>query len=264
MHRYQIVTLSVLGHFGLVAALFVAGVWRLERLSVEEAPRTSLAVMLPPAPAPEGGVAAAPVVLKPKLKPVKEVVQPPRDPVIPPAALEDVGDPTNTGEGSGAGSGAGSGSAGDTGACTENCGDAIAVSECGNGARETGETCDDGNQRSGDGCSATCQLEPPIVQTVPPTVLDGQWLSGERKIYPSDAVKAEMMRDHKLKSVGVFKVCVDATGAVSSANPAKSIGYPAYDNRLAAAVRAWRFRPLMVNGRPAPFCGMVTFVYVIQ
>jgi cysteine-rich repeat protein len=31
---------------------------------------------------------------------------------------------------------------------------------CGNGAIEGGETCDDGNASAGDGCGATCQLEP--------------------------------------------------------------------------------------------------------
>lgn len=30
---------------------------------------------------------------------------------------------------------------------------------CGNGMRETNERCDDGNKKSGDGCSATCQIE---------------------------------------------------------------------------------------------------------
>jgi cysteine-rich repeat protein len=30
---------------------------------------------------------------------------------------------------------------------------------CGNGIVESGEVCDDGNTTSGDGCSATCQLE---------------------------------------------------------------------------------------------------------
>ena len=37
--------------------------------------------------------------------------------------------------------------------------------QCGNGIREEGETCDDGNAISGDGCSATCRIEkapPPI------------------------------------------------------------------------------------------------------
>jgi fibro-slime domain-containing protein len=31
--------------------------------------------------------------------------------------------------------------------------------KCGNGNVETGEACDDGNQKNGDGCSATCELE---------------------------------------------------------------------------------------------------------
>ena len=31
---------------------------------------------------------------------------------------------------------------------------------CGNGLVEVGESCDDGNANDGDGCSATCQLEP--------------------------------------------------------------------------------------------------------
>jgi cysteine-rich repeat protein len=30
---------------------------------------------------------------------------------------------------------------------------------CGNGMRETGERCDDGNTEAGDGCSAGCQIE---------------------------------------------------------------------------------------------------------
>jgi fibro-slime domain-containing protein len=33
-------------------------------------------------------------------------------------------------------------------------------SGCGNSVKETGETCDDGNAKGGDGCSAKCQLEP--------------------------------------------------------------------------------------------------------
>jgi cysteine-rich repeat protein len=30
---------------------------------------------------------------------------------------------------------------------------------CGNGKRETGETCDDGNTTAGDGCSTVCAIE---------------------------------------------------------------------------------------------------------
>jgi cysteine-rich repeat protein len=33
---------------------------------------------------------------------------------------------------------------------------------CGNGIKEEGEYCDDGNTISGDGCSSKCKLEPPV------------------------------------------------------------------------------------------------------
>lgn len=36
------------------------------------------------------------------------------------------------------------------------------VPVCGNGKKEEGETCDDGNKISGDGCSSICKIEPPV------------------------------------------------------------------------------------------------------
>src|SRR6516225_7910383 len=38
--------------------------------------------------------------------------------------------------------------------------DAPPTSVCGNGIVEFGESCDDGNTASGDGCSSSCALEP--------------------------------------------------------------------------------------------------------
>jgi len=44
----------------------------------------------------------------------------------------------------------------------------VTPSACGNGALDGDEQCDDGNQADGDGCSATCQLEPrPAARTCP-------------------------------------------------------------------------------------------------
>ncbi len=51
-------------------------------------------------------------------------------------------------------------SSGDFGPPTDAGGDTGPKSVCGNSARESGETCDDGNTKSGDGCSATCAIEP--------------------------------------------------------------------------------------------------------
>ncbi len=45
-------------------------------------------------------------------------------------------------------------------ACTAGCTlDTTGCTTCGNGIVEAGEQCDDGNTMSGDGCSATCQIE---------------------------------------------------------------------------------------------------------
>src|SRR5262245_5160405 len=35
----------------------------------------------------------------------------------------------------------------------------VAINLCGNGRRDAGEDCDDGNSQAGDGCSATCEKE---------------------------------------------------------------------------------------------------------
>jgi|GEM_PF-1749417 len=53
---------------------------------------------------------------------------------------------------------------------------AVVSAVCGNSIIEPGETCDDGNTVSGDGCSATCQIEggggppPPPPDTTPPII----------------------------------------------------------------------------------------------
>ncbi len=50
----------------------------------------------------------------------------------------------------------------------------VSPAVCGNGTIEPGEGCDDGNTVSGDGCSATCQVEgggpPPPSDTTPPVI----------------------------------------------------------------------------------------------
>src|SRR5450755_2201622 len=41
---------------------------------------------------------------------------------------------------------------------------------CGNGTIDPGETCDDGNVASGDGCSATCQTESGVTPRIEATI----------------------------------------------------------------------------------------------
>ncbi|MFO0728341.1 MAG: DVUA0089 family protein [Myxococcota bacterium] len=46
--------------------------------------------------------------------------------------------------------------------------DVVAADICGNTVTEAGETCDDGNTTSGDGCSATCASEIPLISEIEP------------------------------------------------------------------------------------------------
>lgn len=274
MNRRWLITFSLLAHTGLGFGLFVAGVWRIERL---DPPRLQfvMGVSLPAGAEPEGGSskAAAEEMVRKKKEKKKRLVtdtQPvPKEVTAPQIATADTTGELGTGAGKGSGSGDTDGPPGgercdDPMGCTDgtsggNGGDPV----CGNGTKEAGETCDDGNASAGDGCSATCKVE---VKTlfVAPTVLQGLRLSGETQVHAPDTVKTTMLRDGREKAVGVLKLCIAGDGGISSVSIVASTKYEAYDAKLVAAARAWRYEPYTVNGTPMPVCGMVTFVYTIR
>ena len=96
---------------------------------------------------------------------------------------------------------------------------------------------------------------------VPQTVLTELRISGEVAVQPSDETKLKIERDGKAKLVASYKVCVSEAGLVSSVKALKTTGYPDYDAKLEAAIRKWRFRPYMINGKAVPVCTAVTFIY---
>ena len=74
-----------------------------------------------------------------------------------------------------------------------------------------------------------------------------------------------MMRDGTVRTIGVLKVCVATTGSVSSINVVEPRpGTPSTTRGSSPRCESWRYRPYLVDGRPAPVCGMVTFVYAIK
>jgi hypothetical protein len=58
----------------------------------------------------------------------------------------------------------------------------------------------------------------------------------------------------------VMRVCVAATGAVDSVTVQES-GGPDADRMLARDLRSWRYRPLMMEGIPTPFCHCIRMDY---
>jgi len=67
------------------------------------------------------------------------------------------------------------------------------ISVCGNGVREIGEQCDDGNRRSDDGCSAACFLEVPAQTVVEEPGVEE--ISREPLIFVRDVFETEAPED---------------------------------------------------------------------
>jgi cysteine-rich repeat protein len=265
MSRRWLVAVSVAAHLSILIGVFVTGVWRLDKL--ERGPvRTRLDGWHPPPPpepAPSGGPVSTKLPDDFHPKHPKEIVKKTVQPEVQPEVKQQ----PEIGAGSGAGSGSGSGSASDTGTCLENCGPGLPADPvCGNGAVETGEQCDDGNTRSGDGCSASCRIEvrPPVQTNVLPTVLQGLRVSGETQVHPSEATQSEMAHDGTRRVDGTVKLCIGVDGAVTQAKMLGKTGYDAYDTLLIAAVRDWRYQPYRVGDRAVPACSTVHFVYTIR
>jgi periplasmic protein TonB len=98
-------------------------------------------------------------------------------------------------------------------------------------------------------------------QNVPPTLLEGSRIAGDKNIIPNDVTKTEIQRSGKDKIVGSYKLCITVDGGISSITQLKSTGFAAYDNKIQAEMRNWRYKPYLVNGRAVPVCTAVTFVY---
>lgn len=262
MSRRWLIAVSMSAHVAVGSAVFVSGIWRMERLHAD--PLHNELVLQPPPPAPSGGpkaVAALDFEHKKHREIPKVPVQPEPPRVEPKPPVTGTDDPPGPGNGSGTRT--------DTGTCTENCGPAVAATPvCGDGSVDAGEACDDGNTASGDGCSATCQAEPrPELRqptTLSPTVLQGLRVAGETQLHPSTTTQTLMLRDGTSRVEAIVKVCLGTDGNVASAKLLKSTKYDDYDATLLSAVRSWRYQPYLLNGTPVPACSTVSFHYTMK
>lgn len=98
-------------------------------------------------------------------------------------------------------------------------------------------------------------------KTVLQVALEKQQISGEKDIQAPNDVAVALQRSGK-RAVGVVKMCVNGRGTVKSLKMLKSTGYPTYDAKIKSKMRLWKYRPFMVNGKPAPVCSSVTFIYI--
>lgn len=220
---------------GIVFAMWAKAIWQTEQL---ERPKLSVDLALapsppPPPPPPPGGEKPRAAVITPRKPTVRQLVQPVRIEQPPPPT-------TDTSEQVGSRDG------------------------------------EDGGQIDGkpDGdpfgvIDSPTPPEPPeqvkvpqVPKIVPPTALEASRIAGEKLIAPDDVTKIAIERSGKSRLVGTFKVCLTESGGIAGVTALQPTGFAAYDQRIISTiVGTWRYRPFMIDGKAAPVCTAVTFIY---
>jgi hypothetical protein len=102
--------------------------------------------------------------------------------------------------------------------------------------------------------------KPPL--TVAPDVVEHRRIAGSFRILPDEAMRIAMFKARKSRVVAMFTVCLSATGAITEIRQDRKSDLPDYDDKIQRVIReTWRYRPFEVNGKPAPICTAVTFIY---
>jgi len=219
-------------HAILFISMWVKTVWAIEMLDRPSSPPdiAMAAPPPPPPPPPPGGARPQEQIITPKKKTVKDIVQPIK--VEKQEVKPQVTDDSPAGEEGGEVGGVAGGVVG---------GDINGVM----------------------GAPPPPPPPPPAAPTVvPPTMLEGSRIRGDKTIVPDDVTKTEIQRSGKDKVIGSFKLCLSATGDISSVTMLKSTGFSAYDGKISSTMRAeWGYKPYMVNGKAVPVCTAVTFIY---
>jgi hypothetical protein len=122
--------------------------------------------------------------------------------------------------------------------------------------------CTDPSRAKDPDCAPPPPPQPPPV--INADVVEGLRIAGETQIQPPEDVPTRMARsgEHRLRAS--FRVCLDTAGNVTGTTRTASTGYASYDDRLAAAIATWRYRPYSVGGTARAVCGSVTFVYTLR
>jgi len=100
--------------------------------------------------------------------------------------------------------------------------------------------------------------EPP--KTLPPNVGNGLRITDPN----SNAVRLPpAMKSAGISFWAMVKTCVDASGTVSSTKIVRKAD-PSLDSQIEQAIRAWKYKPSVINGKPVPFCYMVRYEIAVQ
>jgi hypothetical protein len=79
-------------------------------------------------------------------------------------------------------------------------------------------------------------------------------------VVPPDQLTWDQIRVLRMSEViGSFRLCITEAGRVAGVVMLASTGLEAYDVKLMAAIRKWRYKPYLVDGKPAPVCTTVYY-----
>lgn len=219
---------AALVHIVVFTVMWATSIWSLEQL---DKPKMSIDLAVappppPPPPPPPGGAKPRDIQITPKKTKVKDIVQPVKVEKQPVTPEPDSGDPN--GEEGGEEGGVAGGVAGGV-----------------------------------VGAPPPPPPPPPPAppQIVPPTLLEGSRIAGDKMIVPDDVTKTEIQRSGKDRIIGSFRLCLTVDGGISNVTTIKPTGFPAYDTKINSKMREWRYKPYMVNGKAVPVCTAVTFIY---
>jgi protein TonB len=101
-------------------------------------------------------------------------------------------------------------------------------------------------------------------QLVPLTAIESQMIGGEKEIHLPPAILQVMSKKGIKQTTMVVKLCINASGAATSVDIAKSCGYAEADRNVVDRMHEWKFHPYMVNGQAVPVCAVKMFRYIIE
>jgi cysteine-rich repeat protein len=263
--RMPMVALSITGHLAVLAGLYSAAIWRIEKLDLAATPLFLAAPVASSAPAegPAPPTRPQPSRDKRHLRHTRDLTQ--VSSTAAPSSAPKTADPAEAIDPEAEAPQAGDGldlvsrCAGGPGCRSELFAD-LAASVCGDRKIEPGEQCDDGNRVSRDGCSASCSIEQRRV--VDNRVIEGYRIAGEPQVHPSEDVRQQMVLHNQNHVLGAVKMCLWQDGTVISLQTLRSTGYREYDQLLHSRMRTWRYRPYqLADGTAVTACTVVVFVY---
>jgi protein TonB len=233
-------TVSLIVHAALLAVGIAYSFWRVDEISPPTVKVTFLSSAPPPTAAPPppaaGGSAAPRKKIVPKVKPTATTLVQPR--LIPPKKEEPKTEPQDDDDPDQAFAGGAKG-----GVKGGTIGGTIGGTVGGTPGGTVGGVADG---TPAPRKSSLARLEPEMGAK--------QKASGDDPEFPA------ILRRAGTLYLVLAKVCVSRTGAVESVSISKG-AHPMLDEKVIAAVKDWRYRPLLADGNAVPFCYPLRFEF---